>query len=332
VVTSPTVSSGSLSGVSALSSNAVWAVGGNGSGYPLVEFFNGTSWSVQTLPAQTGGFEAVTAISANDVWAVGQSGSGGNLIENFNGTSWSVVQAPGFSGGSNLTDISAISSTDVFAVGTEGKRAGPEVLQFNGTAWTSLSSLPSGQEAATSVDAVSPTDVWVAGTKGLQNFNGTSWSVVSDPDADFSAISGTSASNIFAVGQTSGSFNGTFGDQWNGTSWTQVTSANPGADSDTLNGVTVLSNGTVVTVGSSDPGGALVETNATTAAPASVSGVSTPASSASVAPTVTVTPSTSGRVTISAPASAPQGLGGVVLGVVPDGTPQGPLAFTTRRR
>ena len=323
-------------GVGAASSNAVWAVGSNGSGDPLVEFFNGSSWSVQTVPAQAGGFSAVTAISANDVWAVGSTATGtstgSDFIENFNGTNWSVVAAPGFSGESELTGISATSSTDIFAVGIDGKTAIPQVLQFNGTAWTSLSTQPSGQEAATVVDAVSPTDVWVAGTKGLQNFNGTSWTTVSEPDAGFSAISGTSANNIFAVGRTSESFNGTFVDQWNGTSWTQVTSANPGTDSDALNGVTILSNGTVVTVGSSDPGGALVETNATTAAPATASRVSTPASSDSVSRTGIVTPPKSDAVTLAAPAGTVQSPNVVVLGVVPDGTVEGPTEDPLRRR
>ena len=307
VVSSPTVKGGSLGGVSAASSNAVWAVGSNGSGSPLVEFFNGTSWSVQTLPAQTGVFEAVAAISADDVWAVGQSGSGGDLIENFNGTSWSVVAAPGFSGGSNLTGISAISSTDIFASGTQGKKAGPDVLQFNGTAWTPLSTQPSGQEASTVVDAVSPTDVWVAGTKGLQNFNGTSWSVVSDPDANFSGISGTSASNIFAVGETPGDPPGgpetlTFVDQWNGTSWTQVTSANPSTTQDGLNGVTTLSNGTVVTVGDSFPGTFIESASIPVTPPANTIATTTALTSttssspfgASVTFTATITPASTG--------------------------------------
>ena len=91
--------SAELNGVSALSSSAVWAVGESSSG-PLVEFFNGKSWSIQTTPTIAGGggtLNAVDALSATDVWAVGNTGSGesrGQLIENFNGTSWSIVQAP----------------------------------------------------------------------------------------------------------------------------------------------------------------------------------------------------------------------------------------------
>ena len=75
---------------------------------------------------------------------------------------------------------------------------------------------------------------------------------------DLVAISGTSANNIFAVGHADLTGDpedgGTFVEQWNGTSWSPVTSANPGATQDSLSGVTALSNGTVVTVGDSFPG------------------------------------------------------------------------------
>ena len=295
VVPSPSVSGGVLNGVSAASSNDVWAVGSNGSGAPLVEFFNGTSWSVQTTPtlpangngndtAGGGEFAAVAAISPTDVWAVGGlgNGRGGELIENFNGTTWSVVTSPSPTSG-GLLSISAISSTDIVAVGfSGGEHPGNQVVQFNGTTWSELSTLPSGEGETQAVDAISPTDIWVVGGAGIENYNGTSWSVVAAPVGDLVAISGTSANNIFAVGHADLSGGpedgGTFVEQWNGTSWSPVTSANPGATQDSLSGVTALSNGTVVTVGDSFPG-AFIETNATTAAPASR--VSTPASTVS---------------------------------------------------
>ena len=270
VFPSPTVTGGELFGVSALSSSDVWAVGTNGSGAPLVEFFNGSSWSVQTQPAGSGLLKAVTAISPTDVWAVGGTGSA-ELIENFNGSTWSVVQAP-FGGNASLSGISAISSTDIFAVGaTVGERPANQVLQFNGTAWSELSSLPSGQEAAQAVDAISPTNVWVAGTAGIENFNGTSWTVVPASVGDLVAISGTSANNIYAAGYTTTAAGPRVSvvEQWNGTSWSAVASANPNGILD-VTGVTALSNGTVVTVGntSGTGGGGFIETNATTAAPA----------------------------------------------------------------
>ncbi|MGO9913281.1 MAG: beta strand repeat-containing protein [Isosphaeraceae bacterium] len=282
VVPAPAVKGGTLSGVTALSSNAVWAVGSTlsstGVFTPLVEFFNGTSWSVQTTPtlpkngnsndtAGGGEFKAVTAISPTDVWAVGGlgNGRGGNLIENFNGTSWNVVQAPGSDGSisASLSAISAVSSTDIWAVGSVPK--GNQLLQFNGTAWSTPSSQIVGSAATKAVDAISATDVWVTGGAGIWNFNGTSWSQVAFPNADLVAISGSSADNIVAVGSGLSSTNGlvtgfgTVAEQWNGTSWSAVTTVNPGTNQDGLTGVATLSNGTVVAVGNASPGGGIIE-------------------------------------------------------------------------
>ena len=257
VVAAPAVSGGTLTGVSALSKNDVWAVG-SANGSPLVEFFNGTSWSVQASPTISGGgtLNAVTAISPTDVWAVGNTGTSegrGQLIENFNGTSWSVVQAPSSHGA--LTGISAVSSTDIFAVGGGGKDVPNQVLQFNGTTWSVLPNTPD----AVAVDAISATDVWVVGSGSIWNFNGTTWSQAAFSNGNtantFAAISGTASNNIYAVGDGFSSSNGlqtgfgTIAAQWNGTSWSPVTSANPGNNQDGLTGVTAFSNGLVVAVG-----------------------------------------------------------------------------------
>ncbi len=249
-VTSPAVSGGALSGVSALSSKAVWAVGESTTG-PLVEFFNGTSWSVQTTPTLSGGgtLNAVDALSATNVWAVGGSTSG-DLIEHFNGTSWSVVAAPASNAKASLTGISAISSTDIFAVGT-GPKSIDTLLQFNGTRWSAFSNTIAGSDATQAVDAISATDIWVVGDSGIWNFNGTSWSQLATPNVFVNAISSSATNEVFAVGNTPPAAGDatTFVDQWNGTSFSPVTSANPGNDANSLDGVAALSNGLVVAVG-----------------------------------------------------------------------------------
>ena len=299
VVAAPTpagASSADFSAVSALASNNVWAVGSsitvNSSGVsvssPLVEHFNGTSWSIQTTPATAGKLNAVTVVSATDVWAVGGTGSA-DLIENFNGTTWSIVQAPSPpTSAPSLSGISAVSSSDIFAVGGVGKGNFPQVLQYNGTTWISLANLPTGI-ADTAIDAISATDVWTVGGGSIWNFNGTNWTeVASGIGGDLFAISGSSANNIFAVGETISTVDESLVEQWNGTSWNVVTSAGSGE----LAGVTLLSNGTAVAVG---PAG--IESNATSAAPevrvavpagiitSPANGISPPAVSAAAAPT-----------------------------------------------
>ena len=320
-VAAPAVKGGALNGVDALSSDNVWAVGESTSG-PLVEFFNGTSWKVQTTPTIPGGggsLNAVTAISSTDVWAVGKSSSG-DLIENFNGTSWSIVQAPSSIGTKgSLTGISAVSSTDIFAVGSVPK--GDQLLQFNGTAWIVPTTQIAGSDATAAVDAISATDVWVSGGAGLWNFNGTTWSQVAFPNADLVAISGSAANNIFAVGSGFSATNGlttgfgTVAEQWNGTSWSAVTSANPSANQDAFTGVATLSNGTVVAVGNEIPGTGFIQSATFPVSPpvtpivtttALTSTPSSPSFGTSVTFTATITPAPPAqpRLRVRSPSSA----------------------------
>jgi hypothetical protein len=97
----------SLTGVAAVSADNVYASGYEGnvkSGNfqkPYVLHWNGSAWSLTTLP-NIGGegsrLSAITALSANDLWAVGdtQEGDGSilTLAAHFNGTTWSLVPTP----------------------------------------------------------------------------------------------------------------------------------------------------------------------------------------------------------------------------------------------
>ena len=115
--TGPEIEGDSLSGVTVVSSNNVWAVGAAG-GNALVEHWDGTSWSIvsNSVIAGAGRLSAVSADSANDVWAVGQAGNGGPPILHFNGTTWSQVATPNPSMEAN--SVTALSPTNVWAVGT----------------------------------------------------------------------------------------------------------------------------------------------------------------------------------------------------------------------
>ena len=74
----------------------------------------------------------MTAPASNNVWAVGFTSSGA-LVEHWDGTSWSIVSSPAFSDVSVINDVSADSSTDVWAIG--GLSGGGETsLHWNGQA------------------------------------------------------------------------------------------------------------------------------------------------------------------------------------------------------
>jgi hypothetical protein len=261
VVPTPAVVTGTFSGVAAISSTNVWAGGdfllssrGNTAQF---EHWNGSKWSVAKSPAVSGAsISGIAAASATDVWAVGRSltsaGVAQTLIEHWNGRKWGVVASPNASTQNNLlSGVTAISATDVWAVGDfQTTTAAGTVFQtlaehWNGTAWSIVASANGGGPGAelNGVAAVSASDVWAVGDSGsgtlIEQWNGTSWAVVTSPNpatAAFSTLSDAaivSASDIWAVGQSrnSSGIPATLIEQWNGTSWTIVTSPAPGTES-----------------------------------------------------------------------------------------------------
>jgi hypothetical protein len=267
VIFTPTLQGAELAAVDGVASNDVWAVGAqmlrnNGSSQPLIDHWDGTSWSIVSSPSfPNGGFlTGVAAVSANDAWAVGTaSGSSSALVEHWDGTSWSIVSSPAFTGG-GVSGIAADASNDVWAVG------GTTKLHFNGTSWSAVPA-PTTVSAG-SVTVLSPSDAWAAGggqgpppsdTEAmLEQWNGTSWTIVPSPNPDsrgtslFTGIAAVSASDIYAVGDAA---DGAFIEHWNGKSWSLLKT--PSGVSD-LNGVTALSDGTVVAVGLGANGSAVI--------------------------------------------------------------------------
>jgi hypothetical protein len=274
---------GQFFGVAGTASNDVWAVGfkigpdNPDFGLQLIEHWNGTAWSEVTSPLVEGdSLRAVAAISANDVWAVGnrsEQGFENALIEHWDGTAWSIVPDSSISGVGASTNIllsvSADASNDVWAVGSE------TLLHFNGTTW---SEVPSPFMHANSVTALSPSNAWAVGTvtvfadhrqhtkPAIEHWDGTSWSIVSSPnpnpaptrDTALYGIAAVSADDIWAVGAGNFSTNSgtaTLIEHWDGTSWTIVSSPDPGTASNALFAVAALSDGTVLAVGDQQESG-----------------------------------------------------------------------------
>lgn len=137
-----------LNGVSAVSATGAWAVGGTGASTIILRW-NGTAWSLvpSPSPGQGGDLNAVSAPSATDAWAVGcylaspSSGQWKPLVLHWNGTAWAQVASPNPGGpaGTCLTGVSAVSSSDAWAVGTTdpfGSATKTVILHWNGTSWT----------------------------------------------------------------------------------------------------------------------------------------------------------------------------------------------------
>jgi len=260
IVPSPTTGmvEGNLFGVAAVSTSDVWAVGSflptKGGGRALIEHWNGHKWSVVKNPSTVGtGLQAVAAVSTNDVWAVGNasnaSGVSQTLIEHWNGKQWSIVASPSPSTQTNfLLGVTAVSTNDVWAVGSFRNASGAFqtlTLHWDGTTWSIVPS-PSPDGAFNDlfgVAAVSTTDVWAVGDSGsgtlIEQWNGSSWNVVSSPNPStlanlLFAVAIVSATDIWAVGESQNATSGiaqTLIEQWNGSSWSVVSSPNPGSGS-----------------------------------------------------------------------------------------------------
>jgi hypothetical protein len=229
-----------LNGVSVVSPDDVWAVGAYAnSGTVLIEHWDGTAWTQVVSGRSDGRLVSVSAVSANDVWAVGLRSSAGagdrTFIEHWDGSAWSQVRDAnpvGFN--SELRGVSAISTTDVWAVGQLQKKNGghnsPLIEHWDGSSWRLVeSNVPIG--VLSGVSALSDSDAWTAGEtdarKGFrhralaEHWDGASWSPGSTPPAGLSThfygVSALSSDDVWAVGEDQPD---TLIAHWDGTGWT----------------------------------------------------------------------------------------------------------------
>jgi len=93
-------------GVTAFSATNVWAVGSyadgtNASQHPLIEHWNGSSWTIAALPAQAHPYAYLTAVAGlpGKLLAVGataaqQAGPYTAFVLEWNGYAWNTAQVP----------------------------------------------------------------------------------------------------------------------------------------------------------------------------------------------------------------------------------------------
>jgi hypothetical protein len=212
----------------------------------LVERWNGTSWSIVTSPSPSPGTTDAVLIgvacpSKTSCYAVGHYATDSarkTLVEHWNGTSWSIVTGPDPIGGF-LSGVSCPSKTSCYAVG--GYSTKTVVEPWNGTSWSIVTTPnPTGANLS-AVSCRSKTSCYAVGNYStdsapktlVERWNGTSWSIVTSPNpagatySDLTGVSCPSKTSCSAVGffYTDSSFNEkTLVENWNGTSWSIVTS------------------------------------------------------------------------------------------------------------
>jgi hypothetical protein len=216
-------------------------------------------------------FSDVATISKNDVWAVGTTFTNVGftasraLVEHFDGRNWTVVPLPG-TAGTDLETVTAVSATDVWAVGSS------RTLHWDGRAW-SVTTNPSnllirkvehghgGLVMALGVNLVSQQFEVLTRTANT-------WQPISTPTPPLPAsgppcdggllINGLTVlttSDLWVAGGTTkgGNFptNGCpYAAHWNGSSWTTYTPPNATGDAvGDLVAISARADGTVWAVG-----------------------------------------------------------------------------------
>ena len=191
----------------------------------------GLVWRV--APSPNGGTDLnslsdVDIVSPNDVWAVGYytvvDGTYHRyqaMAQHWDGTSWSLITVPLAGYESELSSISPLSSSDIWAVGYSKESATGALrtyaLHWDGSTWTQVSS-PNFQYNSylDAVAAVSPDAVWAVGGATNQNgttgatlvlfWDGTSWASVSSPNPDvynsLKSVTANSVDDMWAAGVT----------------------------------------------------------------------------------------------------------------------------------
>lgn len=243
-------------GISAVSTNDVWMVGGTtANDIPLrtvTEHWDGAQWTLVASPnppeAVHGSIlRAVTAIAADNVWAVGYSRlSEGyqTLIEHWDGTQWTIVPSPSAASLNNLLHaVKARAPNDIWAVGWSpvGTEAHPVAFHWDGTQWNNVPVPDTGPcyNLLTGVAPVSANDVWAVGWSTLNDcvtfrpvtlhWDGTQWNVVPNPVSDYDnyALYGVRAlatNDVWAVGEANAT---PITMHWDGSSWSLVTAETP---------------------------------------------------------------------------------------------------------
>ena len=206
-----------LYGITCVNANDCWAVGQYQTppshiDTELIVQWNGSSWTSVNGANAPGGpqLNGVTCVSTTDCWAVGEADTGTTLlplVEQYNGTSWTVVASPNPGGTYNyLNSVVCLNASDCWATGYYVGSPGDDALieQYNGTTWAIVSNPnPDYDNLLFGVVCLTSTDCWSAGWGDIsivnqplfnapliEQYNGTSWSVVASPNQTGAPVGG----------------------------------------------------------------------------------------------------------------------------------------------
>jgi alpha-tubulin suppressor-like RCC1 family protein len=274
VGTAAAIAAGGLFSLALLTNGTVMAWGDGAFG----QIGNGTTTGSVT-PTGVTGLTGATAVSAGGVSSAALVAAAPAAAPATVSSIWRVAPTPEPSpavvSDVSLDGVSAASTTDAWAVGTdEVTENRPLAEHWNGTTWARTTvPLPSGvpQGVFNGTDDLGPGNAWAVGdtenADGLdqrtliEHWTGSAWAVVPSPNPEtgsgttdvLTAISGTGPDNLWAVGYFSDgvTFIALLFEHWNGKAWSFVA---PPSESGFQfgEGVTAISPDNVWVVGDTD--------------------------------------------------------------------------------
>jgi hypothetical protein len=188
--------------VSCVSASSCKAVGHelNNNAHTLVESWNGTSWAIVTSPNHANVDNALYGVSCFSTTSCVADGNynGRTLVESWNGTRWSIVASPNIGIHPNL--LNGVSCTSATSCVAAGQYYNPKLKSYQtliesstGAHW-SVKTSPNQSGYANELQGVSclsTTSCVAVGFYGvpkipgqtlIEQWNGTSWSIVPSPN------------------------------------------------------------------------------------------------------------------------------------------------------
>ena len=255
----------SLLGVSCTSTTFCMAVGFSGccgSHITLSELWNGSTWTVVPIPSPTGLddiLQSVSCTSSTNCIAVGEDSTNGGitssdqpLAESWNGSKWSLTGPVPSGSGTSLYGVSCIAPSNCQAVGFLSTGTSSEktlIVEWNGASW-SLVSTPNPANPFSSLSGVScaSSDFCEAvGSSGqgptystlIEVWNGSAWIIAPSPNTSTTGnyLAGVACRDVNDCVAVGAAGNGTYSYQtlvedWDGASWSVVSSPNPSSTGD----------------------------------------------------------------------------------------------------
>lgn len=187
----------SLLSISCVTSRC-WSVGTSevaGATIPLIEYFDGSTWSVRSSPvigSSDAQLQGISCIAITQCYAVGtlnKNGTFGPLAEEYEQSKWVVNQfSPRLVHDFHLTAVSCVSFAQCYAVGSDGTK--PVVLHSENGSWKLISQNYNTNKGKASFNGISCTrnyHCWAVGTsissigqtEAIDDyFDGTKWNVM----------------------------------------------------------------------------------------------------------------------------------------------------------